>query len=114
GESSQCKDCPIRDLETSRTHQASHEIFNDKYKIWMDTTASTLRWTDGSLACLVEVADKTTQKEEHIRHIEQLEKLAFTDEITGGRNFCKFEKDALEILKNQQNISHFLVKLDID
>ncbi|MEG0649694.1 MAG: diguanylate cyclase, partial [Oscillospiraceae bacterium] len=114
GESSQCKDCPIRDLETNHAHQASREIFNDKYKIWMDATVSTLHWTDGSLACLVEAADKTAQKEEHMCHIEQLEKLAFTDEVTGVRNFCKFEKDALEILENEQNISHFLVKLDID
>ncbi|MEG0687066.1 MAG: bifunctional diguanylate cyclase/phosphodiesterase [Hungatella sp.] len=109
-----CADCPAQDLKSAPTQQICREIRNDKFKIWLETTVSTLCWTDGSMAYLVESADITRQKEDHLRHIAELEDLAFVDKLTGIPTFCKFEKDAQEILQKQPNTARFLVKLDID
>ncbi|MEG2305397.1 MAG: EAL domain-containing protein [Lachnospiraceae bacterium] len=114
GNTEQCVDCPLRMLDGDSSAQVCHEIYNNKFNIWLETTASILRWTDGSLACLLECANITQQKEEHLHHIAQLEKLAYVDELTGIRTFCKFKIDAQRILEKQQDIDHILVKLDID
>ncbi|MEF9955123.1 MAG: bifunctional diguanylate cyclase/phosphodiesterase [Clostridium sp.] len=114
GKTKQCDDCPIKSLNDSPAYQMYCEIYNDKFKVWAEATASTLPWTDGSQAYLIESADITKQKEEHLRHIEQLEKLAFVDELTGCRTYYKFKEDAQGILMRQQDMSHVLIKFDID
>lgn len=114
GKTKQCEDCPVQKLKENKLERMVCEIYNEKLNIWMETTASTLSWTDGSLACLVNCTDITKQKEAHLSHIRQLENLAYVDELTGCRTYYKFKEDALKILQKQQDISHFLVKLDIE
>ncbi|MEG0019532.1 MAG: GGDEF and EAL domain-containing protein, partial [Oscillospiraceae bacterium] len=114
GNTEQCEDCPIRDMQDDYTQQVRCEIYNTKFKIWVETTASKLRWTDGSIVCLLESADITKQKQDHLQYIAQLEKLAFVDELTESCTFYKFKKDAQIILQKAQNTAYFLVKLDID
>lgn len=110
----QCPDCPIRRLNDNETEREVCELYNKKLHIWMEVTASTLRWTDGSPACLMNCADITEQKEVRQRHISQLENLAYVDDLTGCRTYHKFKADAQRILEKQQDKLHFLVKLDIE
>ncbi|MEG0709881.1 MAG: sensor domain-containing phosphodiesterase, partial [Longicatena sp.] len=114
GFKTQCKDCPIRELVKDHKKQIKHEIHNEMLGIWTETDVSFINWTDGLSAYLVECADITAQKEEHLQHIQQLEKLAFVDELTESRTFYKFKEDAKLILKKQNKKRHFLVKLDIE
>lgn len=114
GESAQCADCPLHSLARGQGDRAVSEIYNEKLGLWMETAASFLRWTDGSLACLVNCTDISHQKEEHLRHIKQLENLAYVDVLTGSRSYHKFKEDARRILEKQPDSLHLLVKLDID
>lgn len=114
GHESQCEDCPIRQLSEEHLQVARLETFNNKLGIWTETTATPLRWRDGSMAALVSCADVTKQKEEHLSHIAELEKLAHVDELTGGRTYNKFCEDAQNILKERHEYDHLFVKLDID
>lgn len=110
----QCEDCPIRQMEANNTDRVVFELYNDKLGMWMESAASLLRWTDGSLACLISCTDITNQKDAHLRHVRQLEELVYVDELTGSRTYHKFKQDARRILENQPYVLHFLVKLDID
>ncbi|MEG1191254.1 MAG: bifunctional diguanylate cyclase/phosphodiesterase [Oscillospiraceae bacterium] len=114
GNNSQCPDCPLRKLRSEKKHHITREIFNERLGIWLETTASELHWAEGVPACLIECADITAQKKDHLQHIKQLETLAFVDELTGSRSFYKFKVDAQEIIKRHKNSKHFLVKLDIE
>ncbi|MEG7531000.1 MAG: hypothetical protein RSF83_06350, partial [Hungatella sp.] len=114
GKNAQCEDCPIRELQDEQLAQATCEIHNEKLGAWLEASASTLNWTDGFPAYLIECADITKQKTEHLQHIHQLEQLLFVDELTQSRTFYKFEVDAREILKRPLDHKHFLVKLDIE
>ncbi|MEG2652341.1 MAG: GGDEF domain-containing phosphodiesterase [Ruthenibacterium sp.] len=113
GRKEQCPDCPLKRLQDGM-RQVTCEIYNEKLEIWLETSASALLWTDGSPAYLIECADITKQKGEHLLHIHQLEELAFVDELTKSRTFYKFKEDAQEILTRQHDIDHFFVKLDIE
>ncbi|MEG1139883.1 MAG: EAL domain-containing protein [Lachnospiraceae bacterium] len=114
GRNQKCEDCPIKDLMENPENPVYKELYNEKLNIWVKTTASYLNWMDGSEVCLIESSDITKQKEENLDHVEQLEKLAFVDELTGSRSFYKFKEDARKILEEQRNQAHFLVKFDID
>lgn len=114
GNEEQCEDCPMRQMSGDGPENIVCEIYNEKLKIWIETRASTLRWKDGGHACLISCTDITKQKSEHLLHINQLEKLAYVDELTGSRTYSKFKEDAHHILERQSNLMHLLVKLDID
>ncbi|MEG1428090.1 MAG: GGDEF domain-containing protein, partial [Oscillospiraceae bacterium] len=109
-----CTDCPIKALKEAGEAQATREIYNEYLEMWVKISASTLRWKDERQVYLLECADITKQREEHLRHIDQLEQLAFVDELTGSRSFYKFKKDAQQILQDKEDTRYFLVKLDID
>lgn len=113
GHHAQCPDCPIKKL-TDEVTESTCELYNERLGIWTETSVSALQWIDGSLAYLINCTDITKQKEEHLRHIKQLETLAFVDELTKIRTFYKFKIDAQQILKEQTDTGHFLAKLDID
>lgn len=110
----QCTDCPARGLGENGAQRTVIESFNDKLGVWMEITATPLRWRDGSITALINCADITKQKEEHRMHINQLEKMAYVDEVTGGRSYYKFKEDAQRILEQDSGCDHLLVKLDID
>lgn len=114
GNEQQCHDCPMRQMNSEGIDTVVCELYNDKLEIWTETRASILRWTDGGHACLVNCADITKQKSEHLLHINQLEKLAYVDGLTGSRTYSKFKEDARLILMQQANSMHLLVKLDVD
>lgn len=114
GNKEQCGDCPIRKLMENKTDSMICELYNEKLNIWMEATASALRWTDGRLAGLINCVDITKQKETHRNHIRQLENLVYVDVLTGGRTYYKFKEDAQHILEKKRNSAYFLVKLDID
>lgn len=109
----QCADCPIRDL-TVDTNRCIKEIYNEKLHIWTEVTVTTLLWRDGSIAGLIDCVDITKRKMEQQQHITQLEKLAYVDELTGGRTYHKFKIDGQQILESQKNSPHFIMKLDVD
>ncbi|MEG0764517.1 MAG: bifunctional diguanylate cyclase/phosphodiesterase [Pseudoflavonifractor sp.] len=109
-----CPDCPIQGLEDGQRQRYTREGYNKKLDIWLETSASTLRWTDGLPCYLLECADITQQKKEHLHHINQLETLAFVDELTGSPTFHKFKMEAQKILEQHRDGSYFLVKLDIE
>ncbi len=50
----------------------------------------------------------------HRRHIDEIERIAFYDELTGVPTLAKFKLDAAKILKNNPNKKYILVKSDID
>lgn len=114
GKDEQCADCPMRQMAGDGPENIICELYNDKLEIWTETRASTLRWTDGGHACLINCADISKQKWEHLQHINQLEQLAYVDELTGSRTYSKFKEDARRILGEQINSCHLLVKLDVD
>lgn len=113
GKTAQCEDCPLRSLSLSHTERVVAEIYNDKLNIWMETSASLMRWTDGNLACLINCSDITKQKQDHLNYVDQLEKLIYVDTLTGGLTYHKFQIDAQRILKKQPEALHCLIKLDI-
>ncbi|MEG1801377.1 MAG: diguanylate cyclase, partial [Oscillospiraceae bacterium] len=47
GNTEQCADCPIKNMEDNFAQQVCQEMYNSKFKTWLEITASTLRWTDG-------------------------------------------------------------------
>ncbi|MEG1579001.1 MAG: EAL domain-containing protein, partial [Oscillospiraceae bacterium] len=110
----QCDSCPIRRMQEENSRQSSRETYVPHLGIWVEISATALRWLDGSPCYLLECADITVQKEEHLQHIAQLEKLAFYDPLTGCRTLYKFLEDAREILQRQMETKHFLVKMDIE
>ncbi|MEF9998767.1 MAG: EAL domain-containing protein [Lachnospiraceae bacterium] len=114
GSTHQCDDCPIRKIVDTYSGQAIEDLYNERLNLWLETTASPIHWLDGTPAFLISCSDITQQKNDHIMHINQLEQLAFVDELTGIRTFYKFNIDAQNILECQQDTSHFLIKLDID
>lgn len=114
GNEGQCEDCPMRQMNGDGSENIVCEIYNEKLEIWTETRASTLRWTDGGHACLINCADITKQKSEHLQHINQLEQLAYVDELTGCRTYGKFKEDARFILEQHQDSLHLIVKLDVD
>lgn len=114
GQEQQCEDCPMRQMTGDGADNIVCEIYNDKLNIWTETRASTLRWTDGGHACLINCADITKQKSEHLQHINQLEQIAYVDALTGSRTYGKFKEDARRILEQQADFLHLLVKLDVD
>lgn len=114
GNDQQCEDCPMRQMKGDDSEQIVCEMYNEKLNIWTETKASTLRWTDGGHACLISCADITKQKSEHLLHINQLEQIAYVDELTGSRTYSKFKEDARRILERETLNLHLLVKLDID
>lgn len=114
GNSEQCPDCPLRQLGEEKLERTVCEIFNKKLNIWMEATASILRWTDGNLGCLISCTDITKQKEANLRHISQLENLVYIDVLTGCNTYHKFKENALAILKEEEDLTHLLIKLDID
>lgn len=114
GNSSQCEDCPIRNILDTSPGKSSLEVYNEKLHIWIETTASVLQWTDGITAYVISCIDITRQRNERLYQINQIEKLAFIDELTGARNYQKFKLDAQNILEDQPDNIHLMVKLDID
>lgn len=48
------------------------------------------------------------------RFTKQLTKAAYVDEVTGSRSFSKFVLDAVELLKNDNEISYTMVKVDTE
>lgn len=114
GNDSQCEDCPMHLMNNGAVGNVISEIFNEKLNIWTETRASTLRWSNGEHACLINCADISKQKAEHLSHINHLEQLAYVDELTGSRTFNKFKEDARQILNVENQLNHLLVKLDID
>lgn len=114
GNDKQCDDCPIRQLLQTGADRAVAEVFNDHLGIWMESTASLMRWTDGSLACLLNCSDITKQKQEHLNHVRELETLVYVDALTGCRTYYKFKEDAYAILERERDVPHLLVKTDID
>lgn len=113
GKEKQCDDCPMRKLVDTNQDRVVEEIYNEKLGIWMETSASLMRWTDGKLACLINCTNITKQKEDHLTHVDQLEKLIYVDVLTGDRTYHKFKIDAQRILEKYPDELHFLVKLDI-
>lgn len=114
GNDEQCGDCPMRQMKSDGSNKVVCEIYNEKLNIWTETRASTLQWTDGVDACLINCVDITMQKSEHLLHISQLEQLAYVDALTGGRTYHKFKEDAQRILLEQSDKLHLIIKLDID
>lgn len=114
GNEEQCTDCPMRQMKGDGPENIMCELYNDKLEIWTETRASLLRWTDGGNACLINCLDISKQKSEHLQHINQLEHLAYVDELTGSRTYSKFKEDARSILEKQADCTHLLVKLDVD
>ncbi|MEG2958597.1 MAG: EAL domain-containing protein [Oscillospiraceae bacterium] len=114
GNQQQCASCPIRTMQEENSLQNSREAYIEHLGIWVDISATALRWLDGSPCYLLECADVTVQKKEHLQHIAQLEKLAFYDPLTGCRTLYKFQMDVQEILTKQSDRQHLLVKLDIE
>lgn len=114
GNSSQCEDCPLYQLNFDDPDQLVTEVYNEKLKIWMEVSASLMQWTDGSPACLISCSDITKQKEQYLTHLHQLESLVYVDTLTGCSTYYKFKQDALRILARQANETHFFVKLDIN
>lgn len=114
GKTGQCEDCPLRELIGSETNRAVSEIYNDKMEIWMETSATLMRWTDGNRACLISCSDITKQKEAHLQHVRELEQLIYVDTLVGCSTYHKFQMDAQHILKRRPRATHLLVKLDID
>lgn len=114
GNEEQCEDCPMRQMGDDGPDNTFCELYNEKLKIWIETRASTLRWTDGGHACLINCADITEQKSERLLRISQLEKLAYVDELTGSLSYSKFKKDACRILEEETDCQHLLIKLDVD
>lgn len=53
GNTTQCDDCPIRDLAERPLQKITRELYSKKLHIWMESSFSYLRWTNGSTACLV-------------------------------------------------------------
>lgn len=47
-------------------------------------------------------------------HRKKIEQIAYVDELTGGSSFEKFKKDAVNILKNEENTERAIVALDVD
>ncbi|MEG0997698.1 MAG: GGDEF domain-containing protein [Clostridiales bacterium] len=47
------------------------------------------------------------------QHIKGLEKIAYVDDLTGARNYNKFNIDAQKILDATPNVAHIIVKMDI-
>lgn len=114
GNDKQCDDCPLKHLPEEGSHKVINEVYNSKLQKWTEVTASRLVWSGGIKACLINCLDITKHKIESFEYINQLEKLAYYDELTGARTYHKFKKDAQSILENHPNKSHLLVKLDID
>lgn len=113
GRTSQCEDCPMHKLTKHRTKYLAPEFYNDKLGIWMETSASLMRWTNGNLVCLINCADITVQKQDHLKHVHQLEELLYVDTITNGRTYQKFQIDAKCLLDKHPDQTHYLMKLDI-
>lgn len=113
GQEHQCDDCPMRQMNGDSSQHIMCDLYNDKLNIWTQTRASTLRWMDGRNACLIKCTDITKQKSLQLLQINELEQLAYKDEITGGRTFNKFKEDARMILKEEVELLHLLVKIDI-
>ncbi|MEG0377376.1 MAG: GAF domain-containing protein, partial [Eubacterium sp.] len=61
GNDSQCPDCPVRKLMDEKRERSTAKIYNKKLGIWIETTASILRWMDGETACLVNCLDISKQ-----------------------------------------------------
>lgn len=114
GKTEQCEDCPMHRLVHTEEDRIVCEIYNDKLNIWTETTASLMRWTDGSLACLINCSNITKQKEDHLQHVCELERLLYVDTLAGCPTYHKFQIDAQHILEQQADKAHLLVKLDID
>ena len=114
GNTEQCADCPVHKLREVGKERFVQEVYNEKLNIWMEVAASTLRWTDGSLAWLMNCMDITKQKEMRLQHIRQLENLAYVDELTGYRSYYKFKEEAQYILERECDLRHLLVKMDVD
>lgn len=114
GKEHQCEDCPVRGVTKDVSQKCTREFYNDKLHLWLESTASPLYWIDGMIACLISCTDITKQKEEQIRHLHQVEKLVYVDELTGSPTYQKFKENAQEILKKRKEKQHLIVKLDID
>ncbi len=54
-------------------------------------------------------ADKMQKK-----HIEDLSKIAYYDELTGAPNLAKFKIEAQRLLEENPNVSYILMKLDVE
>lgn len=114
GNTEQCPDCPIRNIDHESCRESSMEMYNKKLDIWVKATASALDWMDGSIACLINCIDITEQKNKHLEHIAELEKIAYYDELTSCRNYYKFIEDAQRVLKENKDKTFMMIKLDID
>lgn len=62
GKDSQCDDCPMRILSDNPLQKASCFIYNEKLNLWLETSASYLRWIDGSTACLINCLETTEKR----------------------------------------------------
>lgn len=113
GNSSQCEDCPMKKMIRDGIDRSVSEIYNEKLNIWMETSASMMRWTDGSLACLITCTDITAERNEHKAHVDQLEQLIYVDTLTGKRTYQKFQLDAQKIIDSNPDTMWSLVKVDI-
>ncbi len=47
-------------------------------------------------------------------YINELERVAYIDELTGARNFSKFKMDAQRLLEEYENTRYIIIKLDVE
>lgn len=57
-----CDDCPIKGLEETMESKSVKQIYNEKYNIWTETTATYIQWWDGETAYLINSTDITKYK----------------------------------------------------
>lgn len=114
GEPKPCAGCPVQKLLKENKDKITFDIYNEKFKIWIETTATFMDDINIGKVCLISCKDVTKQKMETLQHIQQLEKLAYVDELTGERNYYKFTDDAQQILEHSKSPFHLVIKLDID
>lgn len=57
-----CEQCPMDGLSDESDCKYTMELYNDKFNLWLKSTASWIEWTDGKKSCLVNSFDITEYK----------------------------------------------------
>lgn len=62
GEDSACDDCPLKGLDDEFNSKCVLEVYNKKFDIWTESSATYVKWINGETACLVNCVDITKYK----------------------------------------------------
>lgn len=57
-----CRDCPVQGLTEDIKSKCSVDMYNSKFSLWTETTASNIEWTDGQPSCLIYCVDISKYK----------------------------------------------------